>query len=312
MSSSGTIRWYNGWWYGSNNMLLWWYPYNKFSTKITYCANQFTTKLCFIVVANSITKSEKAISAATQFNLRVVECTLASKLLAKYLQIPNWKDITTLRQVHDAVGYSLEQMEQYVLQHIIQNDYTIDDLVSLFGVDDLYSLLLVHNESNPKKQQSIQNVLQQSNVVFKLQQRAQHVYSEAGRVLQFQQLCNSTMSVSESSVSNNTNNNEVLLQQLGTLMNNSQISCRNLYECSCNELNELTSLCCTLGAYGSRLTGAGWGGCTVSLIPERIQSEFIQGLHKQYYIPRGITDDDNFNKYIFITGTPSPGASCIY
>ena len=56
----------------------------------------------------------------------------------------------------------------------------------------------------------------------------------------------------------------------------------------------------------------GWGGCTVSLIPERIQSEFIQGLQKQYYTPRGITDDDNFDKYIFITGNPSPGASCIY
>lgn len=60
-------------------------------------------------------------------------------------------------------------------------------------------------------------------------QRAKHVYSEAARVLQFKQICEDSP--------------EDAVAQLGELMNQSHRSCRDLYECSCPELDQLVDTC---------------------------------------------------------------------
>jgi galactokinase len=72
------------------------------------------------------------------------------------------------------------------------------------------------------------------------------------------------------------------VQKLGKLMNESHVSCDMLYECSSPELNELTKMARDAGALGSRLTGAGWGGCCVSLVRKSELSEFIQKVMDYY------------------------------
>lgn len=51
-----------------------------------------------------------------------------------------------------------------------------------------------------------------------------------------------------------------------------------LFCCSCPELENLVGLCQRNGAFGARLTGAGWGGCAVALVEENQAESFIASL----------------------------------
>ena len=115
---------------------------------------------------------------------------------------------------------------------------------------------------------------------FKLRQRALHVFTEALRVLNFLALLESETPKSEA-------DSDTLLKDLGALLNETQDSCRDVYECSCAELDELCALARGAGAYGSRLTGAGWGGCTVHLVPEAkveaVKKAWVEKFYKKRF-----------------------------
>jgi galactokinase len=69
----------------------------------------------------------------------------------------------------------------------------------------------------------------------------------------------------------------------GALMFAGHASLRDLYEVSLPELDTLVSIARGLpGVVGARLTGAGFGGCTVNLVEEGQAPEFIEGLQRAY------------------------------
>jgi galactokinase len=72
-------------------------------------------------------------------------------------------------------------------------------------------------------------------------------------------------------------------------MNECHVSLRDLYEVSCPELNVMVNIAQSLkGCYGARLTGAGFGGCTVNLVANEHAGDFSQALAKGYESETGL------------------------
>lgn len=104
-----------------------------------------------------------------------------------------------------------------------------------------------------------------------LHKRAKHVVHECTRVDQSVDLLK---------------NNQLI--EFGNLMKASHVSLRDLYEVSTPELDLLVSIASDIkGCYGARLTGAGFGGCIVSLVEKEAVNNFVQDLESTYYAKTG-------------------------
>lgn len=97
------------------------------------------------------------------------------------------------------------------------------------------------------------------------------------------------------------------LEEFGELMNASHDSLRDLYEVTGVELDTLVEQARKVeGVLGSRMTGAGFGGCTVSLVREDKVQEFIERVGKAYN--KVIGHDASF----YITEAGDGGREIIY
>lgn len=57
---------------------------------------------------------------------------------------------------------------------------------------------------------------------------------------------------------------------VGRILRRSAFTCRDDFEVSCQELDQLVELVTAVpGVYGSRMTGGGFGGCTVTLCDDQ-------------------------------------------
>lgn len=105
-----------------------------------------------------------------------------------------------------------------------------------------------------------------------IHERAEHVIFENERVLQ------AVVALKDGN-----------LAHFGRLMNESHISLRDKYEVSSKELNAMVEAAWKIpGVLGSRMTGAGFGGCTVSLVPTAIVDEFKEKVAAEYHEKTGL------------------------
>ena len=79
------------------------------------------------------------------------------------------------------------------------------------------------------------------------------------------------------------------IEAFGQLLNQSHVSLRDDYEVSCSELDDMVEAARKVkGVYGSRMTGAGFGGCTVSLVAEEAVEEFRRRVAAEYEAATGL------------------------
>ena len=82
------------------------------------------------------------------------------------------------------------------------------------------------------------------------------------------------------------------LETFGKLMNASHVSLRDDYETSCEECDILAETAWEVpGVIGSRITGGGFGGCTVSLVKDEAVENFKETLTRVYQEKVGKTPE---------------------
>ena len=80
------------------------------------------------------------------------------------------------------------------------------------------------------------------------------------------------------------------IKLFGELMNASHVSLRDDYEVSCEEIDILVEEAWKIpGVIGSRITGGGFGGCTVSIVKDEAIDTFKEQLGKSYEEKTGNT-----------------------
>lgn len=79
------------------------------------------------------------------------------------------------------------------------------------------------------------------------------------------------------------------LARFGQLMHEAQLSFRDDFEASCPEIDILIDLANQQpGCFGARLTGGGFGGCTVNLVAQEHADAFVEAMRAGYLARTGI------------------------
>ncbi|KAL6261505.1 hypothetical protein P5V15_006593 [Pogonomyrmex californicus] len=232
------------------------------------------------VIAHSQAYHNKASTA--DYNLRVAECRLAAQIIAKKRNI-DWERIQRLSDIQERLASDLDEMVTIVMTDLHEEPYTLDKICESLGTD--YERL---------KKTSLVSSFNISQT-FKLQQRALHVFQEAGRVLTFRRI-NEEGSIME----------HEKLQHLGNLMSKSHASLHKLYECSHPSVDALVERAVLCGAFGARLTGAGWGGCIVAIIDKNGVQQFVEDL-RTYLCQNSTKNRAELEDMVFPT-SPNQGA----
>ena len=272
-----------------------------------------------IVVCNSLVDAEKSTGANLAYNQRVIECRLGTAMIRKFIEneigrgrihptrisgrhkcrpynypkrkfLDNkYKSLDNINLLGDLrkseFSHLLENVDNMLSEIFQKNDFTLTEISSFLGMDEG-----AIRERYFKLKGGSYFELPPSGL--KIKSRLRHVLTEAERVERSKECIKAQK-----------------MYEFGQLMYQSHKSCAEDYEISCPELDKLVEIARRNACPGARLTGAGFGGCTVNLVYRQKVDEFKKGIIHGYY-KNYLKREGNSSDYIFVC-QPSNGAQKI-
>jgi N-acetylgalactosamine kinase len=230
-----------------------------------------------IVVCHSLVQAEKAGTARRGYNLRVIECRLACRLLERALGTALPRPLQTLGDLVTLFpGRRLAEFVSYVSGQLPDCPLPLSRIAAVIG-------------TSPERLRNECQITSDLGDQFSLRRRLRHVMSEADRVNEAEEALRAGDALA-----------------FGRLMDASHCSCRDDYEISCPELEDLVQIAKEGGAVGARLTGAGFGGCAVNLVADGEVNSLLVRVDRLFYRPSlGRAGDLRDYRFIF---KPQAGA----
>ncbi len=214
------------------------------------------------VAAHSLVKADKTGNALHRYNMGPTLCRLLTVVLERAAK-REYGDEVCIERLGDLwygpLCLTYGEAQDLFAKSICQESFSLEEIASLLEL--------------PKETITRRwlGSLPVPSTGFRLRARARHVVGEFQRVESGRDLLQSNDPYG-----------------FGELMNASHESCAKDYEVSCPELDELVSIARDAGALGARMTGAGFGGYTVSLISKHDVDRFTSVLYERYYAKRGV------------------------
>lgn len=216
-----------------------------------------------VLICKSMIAAPKTARARMMYNQRPMECRLVHAMLKKALS-QRWGEEISSQRLGDLSA--LWQEREGAIADLIafgkgilgERNWSLEEIAAF--LDETPSSL-----QEKYLQLTDGSIFPEPEGGFVLFPRLRHVLSEGERVWQATSLASHDA------------------ETFGRLMDQSHQSCRDDYQISCPELDELVRLAKQGGALGARLTGAGFGGCTVSLVPKDSVEKCIQTIWEGYY-----------------------------
>lgn len=230
-----------------------------------------------IVVCHSLVQAEKSGPAKRAYNLRVIECRLTCRMLERALGSGLPGPLHTLGDLPTLFpGRPLVEFISLIGTQAPDRPLSLAQVAAIIG-------------TAPERLRSECHITADLGDRFAILRRLRHVLCEAERVNQAEEALRAGDAPG-----------------FGRLMDASHQSCRDDYEISCAELEELVHIAKEAGAAGARLTGAGFGGCTVNLVADAEAQTFLRRVDRSFYRSRlALARDAHECRFIF---KPQAGA----
>ena len=221
-----------------------------------------------VVVCDSGVRAKKSEGALRAYNHRAAECRFGALLLRRFL-VGQGRP-AHFQRLGDLLGppwcYSHGDLLA-LLDEALEEAYEHGALARALGDEDEMSAVL--------RDYSFTDESAHPTMVFSCGKRFRHIVSDAMRV----ERCLELLEKGDDA-------------GFGSLMNKGHVSAQRDFEISCPELDDLVAAARDAGALGARLTGAGFGGCTVNLVRHKAADAFIRRMQGVAPIVRSEAPED--------------------